>query len=278
LTFTNFVEKVGDDDSGRGAWMYDVSLNRSDLHTRRLLVSTGDELLKRLEMAKHSDLEALLGDLKLHRYQHYGKTDAELIEKINSELRSAAGNSLMNVMLRRKNHEFSYKQILVDVADKLAPGIRGRSGFKASGPATEVQIEAYIDGRIRERVVENLKKMSEVDKKKLQDELAKDLRSKKIPEESIRSTIAMIASGTFTGVALGPAVAALLYGSVWSAIFGFSLAQLLVSGLIVGGPVSILIAGIAVVSAPSYSKTIPAVYRLIKIRENAAARGELERL
>ena len=241
-------------------------------------MATDDELLKRLATAKRSDLEALLGDLKLRRYQPFDKTDAELIGKISSELRSAAGNSLMNVMLRRKQHEFSYKQILVDVADKLAPGILGRSVYKPSGPDTEVQIEAYIDGRIRERVVEYLKKMSEVDKKKLQDELSKDLRSKKIPEESIQSTLAMIASGTLTGVALGPAVAALLYGGVWSAIFGFSLAQLLVSGLIVGGPVGIIAAGIALVSAPSYSKTIPAVYRLIKIRENAAACGELERL
>ena len=241
-------------------------------------MSSGDELFKRLAMAERSELEALLGDLKLHRYQHSDKTDAELIEKISSELRSAAGNSLMNVMLRRKHHEFSYKQILVDVADKLAPGILGRSDYKASGPDTEEQIEAHIDGRIRKRVEMYLKKMSEVDKRKLQDELAKDLRSKNIPEESIQSTLAMIASGTLTGVALGPAVAALLYGGVWSAVFGFSLAQLLVSGLIVGGPVGIFAAGIAVVSAPSYSKTIPAVYRLIKIRENAAALDELERL
>ena len=48
-------------------------------------VSTGNELLKRLAMAKRADLEALLGDLKLHRYQHGDKTDAALIERLNNK-------------------------------------------------------------------------------------------------------------------------------------------------------------------------------------------------
>lgn len=240
-------------------------------------MSTEDELLNRLGIAKRADLEALLGDLKLDHRKHRDSNDEQLVDTISAELRSAAGNSLMNVMLRRKRHEFSYKQILVDVADKLAPGILGRSGFKATGHQTVVEIEAYIDCRIRERVIENLEKMSDLDKVKLQERLAADLRSRGVPEQSIQSTLAAIASSTLTGVALGPAIAALLYGGVWSAIFGFSLAQLLVSGLTIGGPIGVLAAGIAAVSAPSYSKTIPAVHRLIKIRENAAALDELER-
>lgn len=239
-------------------------------------MSTGDELLNRLGVAKRADLEALLGDLKLDHRKYRDSSDGQLVDTISAELRSAAGNSVMNVMLRRKRHDFPYTQILVDVADKLAPSILGRSGFKATGSQTVEEIEAYIDCRIEERVIENLKRMCDPDKVKLQAKLAADLRSRGVPEHSIRSTLAAIASSTFTGIALGPAIAALLYGSVWSALFGFSLAQLLVSGLTIGGPIGVLVAGIAAVSAPSYSKTIPAVHRLIKMRENAAVLDELE--
>jgi len=71
-------------------------------------VSTGDELLNRLGIAKRADLEALLGDLKLDHRNYRDSTDGQLVDTISAELRSAAGNSLMNVMLRRKRHEFSY--------------------------------------------------------------------------------------------------------------------------------------------------------------------------
>jgi hypothetical protein len=49
-----------------------------------------------------------------------GRKRDDLIGDISAELRSAAGNSILN--LSRSEHEFPWKQIVIDVADKLTPG------------------------------------------------------------------------------------------------------------------------------------------------------------
>ena len=93
-----------------------------------------DLLFERLRTAKRADLLALLGDLKMEPKKFVKATNEDLVGAISAELRSVAGHTVANVALRRDPHEFEYKQILVDVADKLAPGHFTWTGYKVSGP------------------------------------------------------------------------------------------------------------------------------------------------
>ena len=65
-----------------------------------------------------------------------------LIGLISKELRSAAGHSVVNLF--RDRHDFPYKQILVDVANKLTEGYFSRSGFRTHDNHSEEEIEKEI--------------------------------------------------------------------------------------------------------------------------------------
>lgn len=80
-----------------------------------------DVLLERLNQLKKDDLKVLLTDglrLKMDEVKNLMKKD--LIDLCSKELRAAAGSSTLNKF--RDDHAFPYKQILIDVADKLSPG------------------------------------------------------------------------------------------------------------------------------------------------------------
>lgn len=239
------------------------------------MLVNGDVLFARLGQAKRSDLEALAQDLRMADPGISTLSDAELADRVSRELRSAAGNSLVNALCRRGPHDFPYRTILIDVADKLTPGMLTRSRFKGS-EVDIVEIEDYIADLIDMRVADNLAKMSDADKRKMQERLLKELRAQGVPEGVIQSSLTGMAAGTLSGVALGHVVAVLLYGGIWTTLFGVSLVQLLLGGLAVGGPVGIAAATVLVLSSTSYSKTIPVVYRLIQIRKAAEVRAELE--
>ena len=230
-----------------------------------------DVLFQRLRIAQRPDLLLLLGDLKLNRERFNAKPNDEIIETISATLRSVGGHSLVNPI--RERHELSYKQILVDVADKLAPGRMNWSQFRVSGSESEVEIEDYIAHCLESRTKDLLASMSHGNKQELQARLEADMRSKGVPESVVQATITGVSTGAFAGVAIGPLIASLLFSGLWTSIFGLTAAQMLVGGVAVGGPVGIGLAGIAVVCGPSYGKTIPAVYRLILVRKSAEARG-----
>lgn len=229
-----------------------------------------DVLFQRLRSAQRPDLDSLIGDLKLDATKFHGKPDADLIEAISARLRSAAGNSLLNPT--RGPHDFLYKEVLVDVADKLAPGPMTWSRFKVSGPESEVELEDYIAERVEARVAKLVREMNEEDRRKLQTRLETDMRSKGIPDSVAHGALTGLSTGAISGLAFGPLMASLLYSGIWTSIFGLTAAQVLVGGVALGGPVGVGLATIAVLSGPSYSKTIPTVYRLILIRRSAEAR------
>jgi uncharacterized protein YaaW (UPF0174 family) len=77
------------------------------------------------------------------------------------------------------------------------------------------------------------------------------------------------------GVVVAPAVASVLYGSIWTTLFGMTSAQLLAGGLVGGGPIGLVFAGLAVASGPSYSKTVPCIRRLILIKLSHEAEAKL---
>ena len=117
--------------------------------------------------------------------------------------------------------------------------------------------------------------MAEADKAKLQAKLVEDLRQRGLPQDVISSASAALATGTISGVVIGPIVAWALFGNAWAWVFGLGGGQLFLGGLLIGGPVSVLVAVTALLSGPSYSKSIPVVVRLIHIRRCRAAEAAL---
>jgi len=232
-----------------------------------------DPLIRRLRMARRSDLDDLLRALKLKAERHRQNSDEELVCLISASLRSAAGNSIMN--LRRGMHDFPYKQILIDVADKLHPSTVRWTPFKLHDDSTVEQIESHVYERVQARISHWLKEMSPQRREVLTGRIKDEMRTKGYPEAVIQTTLAGVAAGSLSGALLGAVVAPLLMGSLWTAVFGFSLAQLLIGGAAVGGPVAVVIGAGTLLTSPSYSKTIPAVYRLIQIRLSAEEREKL---
>lgn len=72
------------------------------------------------------------------KYEHY--TRNQLKDLISSDLRRLAGHGLANLF--RLYHEFSYKQMLIDVADKLSE--YRNSGYQLDDDHTEEEIERRI--------------------------------------------------------------------------------------------------------------------------------------
>ena len=79
---------------------------------------------------------------------------AELVELCSRELRSAAGFSTVNLVKRRGNQVFPYKQLLIDVADRLAPGSTPLSWtkYRLRDSSSEEDIENHVLELFEERV------------------------------------------------------------------------------------------------------------------------------
>lgn len=111
-----------------------------------------DILFTRLSRLKKDDIkELLVGGLKVSTDDVTNKNKQDLILMCSKELRSAAGSSTVNIF--RKDHEFPYKQILIDVADKLAPGhtILSWTQYKIEDSHTAGEIERAIANLFEER-------------------------------------------------------------------------------------------------------------------------------
>lgn len=231
-----------------------------------------DKLFQRLRQAKRPDLEALLNDLKVDPKEFKGATDDELVKKISAELRSAASWSLDNI--GGQPHDFPYKKILIDVADKLAPGFTW-SKFKLDGPEAEEEIEDFIYKRFLILMEKHLKSMNVANKAQLQKDVENALRKQGLPEQVVQTALTSLATGTLTGVIVGPIIASAIFGGLWTWLFGLTLGQLILGGLAGGGPVGLLIAFSILAAGPSYTKTIPAVSRLVLIRLSHEAQAKL---
>jgi uncharacterized protein YaaW (UPF0174 family) len=80
-----------------------------------------DLLIRRLQGLSGDDLKSLLsGGLRLKETKIRELQHADLVSLCSAELRSASGSSIIN--LTRYRHDFPYKQLLIDVADKLTRG------------------------------------------------------------------------------------------------------------------------------------------------------------
>jgi hypothetical protein len=139
-----------------------------------------------------------------------------------------------------------------------------------------MQIEDYIYEQVLILMEKYFASLNDADKAKLQADIEADLRARGLPEQVVRGALSSLAAGTLAGITIGPIVASAIFGSLWTWLFGLSLGQLILGGFAVGGPVGLVVAALMVASGPSYSKTIPAVTRLIQIRLSHEAEAKLE--
>lgn len=121
-----------------------------------------DLLIRRLESLDDKDLMSLLvGGLRLDQKKLEKLNHTDLAMRCSAELRTAAGSSTMN--LARDSHEFPYKQLLIDIADKIAPGITPLSWtkYRLKDEYKEQEIEQVVLDYFDEQVRRWWRKLSE---------------------------------------------------------------------------------------------------------------------
>jgi uncharacterized protein YaaW (UPF0174 family) len=146
----------------------------SEGHTMRL---PNDRLAQHLKSLEKEDLKGLLtqglrvSDDDVKRLRKPG-----LVLRCSKELRSAAGSSLRNSV--RGDHDFPYKQILIDVADKLTEGATWLSWtkYKLEDSHTEAEIESTILRMFEERARKWWKKLSRDERAKFTTDLQTAIR------------------------------------------------------------------------------------------------------
>src|SRR5260370_2004971 len=113
-----------------------------------------DVLWQRLEAARPPELRKLAEVMGLDDTGR--KPDPVLVEELSKEIRTAAGHWVLNRL--RGPHDFPYKQLLIDVADKMAPGRTPLSWtpYRLGDRHTELDVEdtvwSYFEQRVRAKV------------------------------------------------------------------------------------------------------------------------------
>jgi uncharacterized protein YaaW (UPF0174 family) len=260
-----------------------------------------DVLIKRLRKLKVNDLRTILtGGLRVDEKAVSTLKKDKLVLLCSKELRAAAGSTTKNRF--RGDHDLPYKQILIDVADKLSLGHTPLSwtDYKLSDGHNESDIEDAIASRFEDLAKEWWAKLSDTAKDEfvkgindvmgggteVREVLNSDVVGTFVKQQAVETIIqagvmhglTTVASGGVLG-ALGATVvsqigwAILLQTVGWMggmkiAIFGIAGHGALgaaVTGLgsaAIGGALSI--PGLLwLVDAPAYRKTIPAVVMLI---------------
>lgn len=196
------------------------------------------------------------------------------VYQISKEYRSAAGHTIGNWF--RGDHDLPYKEILVDVANKLKPK-KDESVFALSDGRSEEDVEDCIVKYFAKKIAEELNRMSPEDRAKKLDDFKKSLLEGKnvdVSQEALNDLKKGLAGTTITTSAVvslltGNVTAALFYSgtfaSLWAGAFGMSSSLLLLTGTGVGTLVAMPIL-LLVLGSTSYKKTIPVTLQLINIR------------
>ena len=126
-----------------------------------------DLLLQRLQSLADNDLRSLLvSGLRLNVKRLEGLDHNDLVTLCSAKLRSAGGSSTVNIT--RHPHKFPYKQLLIDVADKLTQGATPLSWtkYRLMDEHKEEEIEQVILDLFEEKVRRWWRKLPE--KKKVE--------------------------------------------------------------------------------------------------------------
>jgi len=244
-----------------------------------------DIIFQRLEIATEAEIRKICEALKVEYFPSIP------IGYLSKEYRQAAGHSMAN--LTRSSHSLPYKRILIDIADKLKPGI-GWTNFKMDDEYTEEEIENKIFEFMTIRFEEQFQKLPEKDKREVEDLLSAQLQKNGLKQTTINATIAALSSGGL-GVALAGTAAstifaqtaligtlsnilfgtgAVIYSSSASSVAAVYLAPTASQVILCGTGVGVIIAVpllAATLGGPAYRKTIPATLQMIVIRKRHEA-------
>lgn len=226
-----------------------------------------DTILKRLNNATPTELTEICKILKLE------EDDKDNISKICNEYRLAAGHSIANIF---RQEDLPYKQILIDVADKLHHG-PGWTHFTMDDHYSEKDIEDKIWEDIKRRTQKLKEKWDELsldDQKSKEEELKDKLKKEGYSQAAISSFLSLLASGAGGMAIASPAALSIFYSSFFASIaagiFGMSTAALIAAGILVGSIVFFPL-GIIALGTPAYRKTIPLTIYMMKIDKRLEA-------
>ncbi|MBK9500445.1 MAG: hypothetical protein IPO06_13915 [Leptospiraceae bacterium] len=217
-----------------------------------------DTIIKRLEQSTKQERKDICRALQLE------SDDSNIA--ISAEYRAVAGHTFMNIF--RGKHDLPYKQILIDVVDKIHPK-RGWTRFRLTDHYSEVYIEDKIWEYLSIKFKEATSKLSHEEKKKKEKELIEELKKKGYTQAQAAAFASAFASGS-VGVGLASAVTLSIFysgffSSIGAALFGvkFALLAAVASGVGAIVAVPLLFASLA---NPAYRKTIPTTIEFIRIR------------
>jgi len=228
-----------------------------------------DLIFKRLKMANEAELMGICMALRIQYYP------SMLLDLISKKYRRAAGHSLMNPT--RSAHALPYKRILIDVADKLKPGLLWTK-YKMDDNFSEIDIEEKIIEFANIRLENELKKLSPAERERASEILEQKLKDLGVNQAAINATVTAFTSGSI-GVALAtPAAMSVFYTSgqvLVAALFGVAVVpttfQLILTGTGVGAAFALPMAAVTL-AGPAYRKIIPVTMRLIAIRKRNEAK------
>ena len=232
-----------------------------------------DIVFQRLKMATDSEISELCDALKVDYYPSIP------IGYLSKEYRQAAGHSMANIT--RSSHSLPYKRILIDVADKLKPGVRW-TNYKMDDHFTEEEIEDKIIEFMTKRFEKQFHKLSEENKKIVEDSLRQELKKDGVKQTTINATIAALSSGGLGAALAGTAASTIfaetaLVGTLANILAGTgtglvavhvapTASQVILCGTGVGVAIAIPLLA-ATLGGPAYRKTIPATIKMIAIRK-----------
>lgn len=228
-----------------------------------------DMIYERLRMATHEELMGICMDLKM------SYNPSVSLDSISKQYRKAAGHSIMN--LTRPTHSLPYKRILIDVADKLKPGLLW-TGFKMDDDFSEIDIEEKITEFANKRIEKAFEKKTPGEREKAREIIEEKMRSLGASQATINATVTAFTSGS-VGIALAtPAAMSVFYTSTQvlvAAVFGTAIVpttlQLFLTGTGVGLAVAAPMLAVTL-GGPAYRKTIPVTMRMIAIRKRKEAK------
>ncbi len=231
----------------------------------------GDILWQRLQATHPNELHKLGEIMGLADVND--KEAAVLVEELSDAIRSAAGHSLLNVF--RGPHDFAYKQILIDVADKLAPGWTPLSwtSYKLNDRHSEVEIEETIWSDFEKRMQEKINSLSAEVREQLRKDTEQELRTLGY-STALVSQIGAGLVATATAGAVAPALAYSIAlntasGLAWLKLWWVGHATATVVLGTGGGVFALLYFPVFLwwLGNTAYRKTIPAALQLIQIRK-----------
>lgn len=256
----------------------------------------GDRMKNLLAQLDDDELEAIWTShlkLKVSEESFDRAEKQQRVVLVSREWRSAHGHTVMNVL--RRGRELPWRRILIDVADKLKPGV-GWTKYRMSGRCRDEVIERQILRFFDERVKKKWESMSE----EKRQEFARDLNTRLKNTTEIAAalkdktalhaiTVSLLDSGISAGLIVGGGALmiaqATLPGAIAS-VFAGLLAQIgftvvvsllgwmagvkialsggaaTLGGVIIGLPV-LLVAITHSIMSTSYRKTIPATLAVL---------------